>query len=367
LALAGYVDICTNTLIAGWAWDNEDPGRRVVVEILADGKSLGHVMARQYRQDLKDNGIGDGAYGFSYSPPLPIDLVSQRISVAAAGTGVYLSNSQLIPPPVGGGRVPLNWPPIEVDLSTNADELQAMYDHVDLTWSQLGSVEPYWSVLTHPSFRTEVFARYKEEFFESGKSNLEDFLAFTQRSGIHLPRERTCFELGCGVGRLTAWLSTVFSRVIAADISAGHLEIAETVLAERGVRNVSLLHLGKLDDVEKVGSFDVFFSVIVLQHNPPPIMSYMLRTLLRQLNPGGMGYFQIPTYSKGYTFRVKDYLSAQIKSERHMEEHVLPQKNVIEIIYDCNCKLLEVREDAWTGDINGVSNTFLVQKCFTGS
>jgi hypothetical protein len=43
------------------------------------------------------------------------------------------------------------------------------------------------------------------------------------------------------------------------------------------------------------------------------------------------------------------------------------RKTVIKIIYDCDCKLLEVREDAWTGDVNGVSNTFLVQKGFSGS
>jgi hypothetical protein len=45
-----------------------------------------------------------------------------------------------------------------------------------------------------------------------------------------------------------------------------------------------------------------------------------------------------------------------------MEGHVLPQKDVIEIVYDCECKLLELREDKWTGDANWVSNTFLVQK-----
>jgi hypothetical protein len=38
-----------------------------------------------------------------------------------------------------------------------------------------------------------------------------------------------------------------------------------------------------------------------------------------------------------------------------MEGHVLPQKDqkdVVEIVYDCERKLLELREDKWTGDAN---------------
>jgi hypothetical protein len=37
-----------------------------------------------------------------------------------------------------------------------------------------------------------------------------------------------------------------------------------------------------------------------------------------------------------------------------MEGHVLPQKDQkdVEIVYDCEHKLLELREDNWTGDAN---------------
>ena len=78
--------------------------------------------------------------------------------------------------------------------------------------------------------------------------------------------------------------------------------------------------------------------------------------------PWGVGYFQIPTYAKGYAFGIDEYLCQIKEGHDRMEGHVLPQKDVIEIVYDCECKLLELREDKWTGDANWVSNTFLVQK-----
>jgi hypothetical protein len=42
------------------------------------------------------------------------------------------------------------------------------------------------------------------------------------------------------------------------------------------------------------------FSVITLQHNPPPIMAWLLSQLLGCLNPGGVAYLQIPSYRSGY-------------------------------------------------------------------
>ena len=360
MALQGYLDVCAESLIAGWVWDRDDPERRFVVEIRVDGESLTRVPAKQYREDLEKNGIGDGTYAFCYTFPSSIDAKRQEISVVALGADVYLPRSQT-DPLATGGHAPLNWPPIEVDLDAEGRKLQTMHDHVNSAWSRLGRIEPYWSVLSHHNFTADSFSQHKEEFFESGKPNIEDFSAFVLRSGADLSPDQTCFELGCGVGRLTAWLSPMFSRVIAADISFNHLQIAKIALEERGIQNVLFLQPQTLKDLKGIGPFDVFFSVIVFQHNPPPIIAYMLRTILQQLKPGGIGYFQIPTYSKGYAFDVDSYLS-QINELHDVEMHVLPQRNVIDIVYASDCKLLEIREDDWTGDVNGISNTFLIQK-----
>jgi 2-polyprenyl-3-methyl-5-hydroxy-6-metoxy-1,4-benzoquinol methylase len=360
--LEGCVDLLTDDLIAGWAWDSGHPERHVTVQILVNDRPVTQILAQQYRADLKDAGIGDGTYAFYYSPlsPSPIDPDRQKISVRVLETGVRLERSR--PAQVAAGdRAALNSPPIKVDLSANAIQLQAMHNHINSTWAQLGEIEPYWSVLTHPNFRADQFFWNKSQFFESAKGNIDDFLAFAARSSVRLSPEHVCFELGCGVGRLTVGLAQMFSRVVAADISVSHLKIAEDILRQQGMNNVSLVQLNRIEDLEKLIPFDVFFSVIVFQHNPPPIMAYMLKTILTKLHTHGIGYFQIPTYSKGYSFDPERYL-AQIKERQHMEMHVLPFREVTEIIYGCGCKLLEVREDGWTGDVNGVSNTFLVQK-----
>jgi hypothetical protein len=75
-----------------------------------------------------------------------------------------------------------------------------------------GRCRPYWSVLTHPLQNQEMVHGIRKEFFESGKSNLEDFW-LSLRIWHTLLLRTDMLELGCGVGRLTAWLSTAFSRV----------------------------------------------------------------------------------------------------------------------------------------------------------
>lgn len=347
-------------LIAGWAWDSDHPERRVTVEILADGKLLAQVTAEQYREDLRRQKIGDGAHAFSYAPPSPIDPEKQRIFAIVAGAGFLLQRTRA-PNHTPFARPPLNWEPMAVELDADADTLAAIHQHINVTWSALGASEPHWSVLTHPEFKHEAFTRHSDRFHETGRQNIEDFVAVLRRSGIELSHDQTCLELGCGVGRLTAWLAPLFARVTATDISATHLQIAKANIAGRGIKNVSFHQLCSLQDINNFGRFDVFFSVIVFQHNPPPIIAYMLKVILTQLSPGGVGYFQIPTYAKGYEFGTATYLS-HIKQGNHMEMHVLPQYKVIELVYETGCKLLEIREDGWTGIVDGISNTFLVMK-----
>ena len=52
-------------------------------------------------------------------------------------------------------------------------------------------------------------------------------------------------------------------------------------------------------DIEGLPKADVIYSVIVLQHNPPPIMAIIVRQFMKGLNPGGVAYFQLPTYRAG--------------------------------------------------------------------
>jgi hypothetical protein len=95
--LEGYLDLCTNTRIAGWAWDSLHPERHVTVEIIIDERPLAQIIAREYRKDLKNAGIGDGTYGYCYTPSVSIDPKSQRISVMITEAGMRFPLSDLSP------------------------------------------------------------------------------------------------------------------------------------------------------------------------------------------------------------------------------------------------------------------------------
>jgi len=100
----------------------------------------------------------------------------------------------------------------------------------------------------------------------------------------------------------------------------------------------------------------------VLQHNPPPIIRFIIQQFIQALNPKGVALFQVPTYRLGYEFSQQKYLSREAK-RREMEMHLLPQHQVFEAIGQEGGRLLEVIEDALTGSrYKEMSNTFLVQK-----
>jgi SAM-dependent methyltransferase len=169
------------------------------------------------------------------------------------------------------------------------------------------------------------------------------------------------FEFGCGIARVTPHLAEVFPRVTACDVSAAHLQIAREVIDRSGAPNVKLT----LADEEKFGMegpFELWFSRIVLQHNPPPIMALILRCALMLLAPRGVAVFQVPTYCRGYQFNTVEYL-ASLTGTGNIEMHILPQAAVFKILAETECRPVEVREDGATGLGSAwLSNTFVVTK-----
>jgi SAM-dependent methyltransferase len=174
---------------------------------------------------------------------------------------------------------------------------------------------------------------------------------------------KTCLEYGCGVGRVTHWLAGIFERVHGFDISQPHLQIARRFMDSHDIHNVDLRQVDEISDLSDLPKVDFLYSVIVLQHNPPPVISYTIRQFIRALNPGGVALFQVPTYRLGYSFSLPAYLSSPA-DDSEIEMHVLPQKPIFDILWEEGGKPLEVIEDDWTGvrHLKEVSTTFLVQK-----
>jgi SAM-dependent methyltransferase len=259
------------------------------------------------------------------------------------------------------GAVPLDWGRQVVETEASTAEMAEMISRVEATWQHLGQSEPHWSVLVNDCYRAERIGQNEELFYQTGRTYLQRLQRAAERCGISLGNYRHCFELGCGVGRLTIWLSKQFESVVGADISAAHLEIARATLHRLACNNVNLMHIASLDDFDAMPHFDLFTSLIVLQHNPPPVIALLLERMLRKLRPGGIAYFQLPTFIADYRFIVGEYLG-QPNATGRIEMHAFPQPALFDIIERCGCRLLEIREDDEVGREPIVSNTVFLAK-----
>lgn len=251
-----------------------------------------------------------------------------------------------------------NEPPMDINSTSNSEDL---FLHIKSVWEKFGNTDPHWSVLTAEKFKTDRISETKNEFYASGKDNVDTLFATFLRNDIDISGFKSCIEYGCGVGRVTASLAKKFDKITAYDISSSHLRLAREYMFDNHIENVDFVLLNSPEDMS-FPKTDVVFSLIVLQHNPPPIIKIVVRAMLQSLNPGGVAFFQVPTYRLNYGFSLRKYLLFDIyKSE--MEMHVLTQKEIFQIASQENCMVVEVLEDGWAGLNPGErSNTFLIQK-----
>lgn len=261
----------------------------------------------------------------------------------------------LVPLVVGRHLYPDHLP---VDESATPEQLQEILAGIAGKWLKYGNTEPYWSVLAEDRFRSSNIDVTRDKFYASGHGNIDIALRAVRRVGVDPTGFRTAIDFGCGVGRLTLALATHVGFVTGIDISAAHVRHAENRARETQAGNVAFKVIGNVSDISTTQKADFIISLIVLQHNPPPIMAEIFGRLLRLLNKRGVAYIQMPTYIDGYVFDVGNYLK---NDKVDMEMNYLPQKTIFQIIRDEGCIPVEVREDVW-GGTGAVSQTFVIQK-----
>ena len=247
----------------------------------------------------------------------------------------------------------------QVQLQVSAEQQHELFTRVQSVWRALGETRPHWSVVTGSEYLPErINQEAIEEFYRSGEENIDTLMSTLARDGVDSSKLRTCMDFGCGLGRLSAALAPRFERVTAVDVSTSHLAMAREALTERGITNVDLVQLETVEGVDSLPQADLVFSVIVLQHNPPPVMYAIFASLIRRVAPGGVAVIQIPTWlPNGYRFVVEEYL---LDGGEKMEMHAIPQADVLALIRASGMELLEVIDDAWTGI--GRSNTFVMRR-----
>lgn len=246
-----------------------------------------------------------------------------------------------------------------IDLSCGAEDMGRLREHVRDVWTKYGDDDPHWSVLTSPRYRKgELTPSAERSFYETGKSDVDAFVAACRRSGLSPRLGGSVLDFGCGVGRMGEHLSAMFQRYIGVDVSAPHLNFARKRLQYLGRRNFDFFLLDEF--LAGTADVDVAISLIVLQHNPPPMMVMLIDAILSRLKPGGIAFFQIPCVIFGYNFILPEYL-VFIEHGGIMEMHALPQSEVFNILSRNNCRPIEVILDGKIGD-KGFSYTFLARK-----
>ncbi len=246
-----------------------------------------------------------------------------------------------------------------VDVHVSDAQFERLFSRVKEQWTALGRSEPYWSVLSFDRFRVKSFAENEGDFYASGADSDQLIDVFCRRTLIAPPRG-TCLELGCGVGRETRFLARRFDRVVGVDISEGNLQLARSYLRKEGVDNVSLVLLSDLKQLQETDEFDFFYSILVLQHNPPPVIARMLKMILRRLRSGGVFLFQVPNQMPEYTFNIDAYLERPNQVGTNYEMHALPMHAVLDIIADAGGRIKEVMLDVISGGFG--SHTFFGTK-----
>ncbi|MBV9585037.1 MAG: methyltransferase domain-containing protein [Alphaproteobacteria bacterium] len=260
-----------------------------------------------------------------------------------------------------GERLPMSAATRNVQTRVNKSELDRLLGRIEREFAYMGESEPFWSVISTEQYKlANLSDDSKAQFYQSGRQSLDEMEATARRNGVKLPRAGICFELGCGIGRTTIWLANAFQKVIAAELSAPHLALAQKAVTQYGKRNISFLHVNARHTFATLPEFDAFLSIIVFQHNPPPLIYYMLTEILGRLRPGGVAYFQVPTYGLNYEFVLQDYLQNELPPGTP-EMHVLPQPELFRVIDQTGCELLEIREDGAAGP-DMISNRLFVRK-----
>jgi hypothetical protein len=157
---------------------------------------------------------------------------------------------------------------------------------------------------------------------------------------------------------MTHAFAKVFGSVIAVDISPGNMKLCQEKMRQCGKTNVEYILLQSPEETAKLPPCDLFYSTIVLQHNPPPVIYYFLDQILGKIRKSGIAFFQVPTHHPGYSFdmsKLAEYLAAP--PSHGMELHCLPMPAVFSLLAKHGLKPVEVLMDGATG-MSG-SHTFI--------
>jgi 2-polyprenyl-3-methyl-5-hydroxy-6-metoxy-1,4-benzoquinol methylase len=233
-----------------------------------------------------------------------------------------------------------------IDVDVSETQRRALFARLRAQWRALGDENPFWSVLSHDEYRTaQLDEDGRASFYDTGCDFAQLVDAFCRRNDAQI-RRGTCVELGCGVGRVTIHLARRFEKVIAIDISEGNIQQCKIKAKQANINNVEYMLIRSPDELQILKEFDFFYSMLTLQHNPPPVQKYQLASVLSKIRQGGGFLFQTQTFFPGYQFSVDSYLES-LPDE--MDMHSLPMNEIFILFEKLGLRVREIAVDTYTG------------------
>ena len=153
MKIDGSIDCIQDGVVAGWVIDTNSPNNPVIVQILIDDEVIAQGCANQFRQDLKDAGIGDGNHGFHI--PLPNSIKEGYITISAAALG---STEKLRNSPLSGNFRPLAFAP-----ASFVDQ----FEQSSLPWLDREN----WEVVLADKLKAGIFSFEDEQNFRFWREN----------------------------------------------------------------------------------------------------------------------------------------------------------------------------------------------------
>lgn len=222
---------------------------------------------------------------------------------------------------------------------------EKLYDSLERAWDIMGEKEPFYSVITNEEFKSEnLSSEVIDQFYSSASAQantqyvaekLKDLKALSLKD-FH---DKRALDFGCGVGRNALHLAPHFKTLVGLDISEKHLMRAREICEKKGILNTEFYK--STHEITSFGKFDFIFSVITLQHIPPPLMKQYIHQLLSMLNPKGLAFLQFPIEAEGYKFLENKFITEK-GNEKHWDMHILPENEARKIISKEDCTLLEI-------------------------
>jgi SAM-dependent methyltransferase len=217
-------------------------------------------------------------------------------------------------------------------------------------WEGLAQADPLWAICTDPRMQNNKWSR--EEFFATGKQEIETVLGCVQTLGLQLDQKSPALDFGCGVGRLTRAMAAYFPECCGVDISPTMVRLAKDF--NQDIPQCRFL-VNEKDSLEELHDeqFGFIYTSIVLQHIAPKYARRYIADLVRLLRPGGVLVFQVPDrFCGSVVTRLRLKLALRSRMQRWtgrdpenyaMEMHCLKESAIRQLVEKVNAQVKDVR------------------------